>query len=77
MELHRSYDDLDTDDDDDIPYSALRPAKPATHGLPPMPDLRFEQSYLHSIAHADTWWKVALITAKDQVCDKMHEANGC
>lgn len=56
------------DDDDDIPYSVLRPTprRPA-HQLPPLPDLRFEQSYLRSIAKADTWWKVAWITARDQV----------
>ena len=36
--------------------------------LPPLPDLRFEQSYLASIAPAQgVWWKVGLITAKDQV----------
>lgn len=57
---------LDDYDDDDIPYSVLRPAKRAQN-LPPLPDLRFEQSYLHSIAAADTWWKVALITSRDQV----------
>lgn len=54
-------------DDDDIPYSVLRPAKRAQN-LPPLPDLRFEQSYLHSIAAADTWWKVVLVTTRDQVC---------
>jgi hypothetical protein len=32
-----------------------------------MPDLRFEQSYLHSIRNADTWWKVGWITVRDQV----------
>ncbi|CAK7226041.1 hypothetical protein SBRCBS47491_006091 [Sporothrix bragantina] len=35
--------------------------------LPPLPDLRFEQSYLRSIAAADTWWKVGLITIRDQM----------
>ena len=36
--------------------------------LPPLPDLRFEQSYLASIAPAKgVWWKIGLITAKDQV----------
>ncbi|KKP05231.1 hypothetical protein THAR02_02683 [Trichoderma harzianum] len=57
--------DIDNDDDD-IPYSVLRPPK-KHYNLPPLPDLRFEQSYLHSIASADTWWKVLLITARDQV----------
>jgi hypothetical protein len=59
-------DGIDDDDDEDIPYSVLRPAPPA-HQLPPLPDLRFEQSYLRSIAGADTWWKVLLITVRDQV----------
>ncbi|KAG5930386.1 hypothetical protein E4U42_001632 [Claviceps africana] len=52
--------------DDDIPYSVLRPAR-KSHNLPPLPDLRFEQSYLRSISRADTWWKVLLITTRDQV----------
>lgn len=56
----------DADDEEDIPYSVLRPRSRSTH-LPPLPDLRFEQSYLHSIAAADTHWKVAWITIRDQV----------
>lgn len=56
----------DDDDEEDIPYSVLRPA-PRHSNLPPLPDLRFEQSYLRSISKADTWWKVALITTRDQV----------
>ena len=35
--------------------------------LPPLPDLRFEQSYLASIKDADTWGRVAWITVRDQV----------
>ncbi|KAH0596347.1 hypothetical protein MHUMG1_06208 [Metarhizium humberi] len=54
------------DDEEDIPYSVLHPTR-KSHSLPPLPDLRFEQSYLRSIANADTWWKVLLITARDQV----------
>jgi Autophagy receptor ATG43 len=54
------------DDDEDIPYSVLRPT-PRSNALPPLPDLRFEQSYLNSISKADTWGKVALITLRDQV----------
>ncbi|KAK2589518.1 hypothetical protein QQS21_012802 [Conoideocrella luteorostrata] len=61
-----SDDGLLEDDEDGIPYSVLRPAR-KTNSLPPLPDLRFEQSYLRSIANADTWWKVLLITARDQV----------
>lgn len=42
------------------------------HNLPPMPDLRFEQSYLWSIRNADTWWKVGWITVRDQVRSYTH-----
>ncbi|KAK0645932.1 hypothetical protein B0T16DRAFT_412237 [Cercophora newfieldiana] len=60
-------DGIDEDEDEeDVPYSVLRP-KARQHHLPPMPDLRYEQSYLHSIRSADTWWWVVLITARDQV----------
>ncbi len=59
-------DDID-DDDDDIPYSVLKRPRRQRQALPPLPDLRFEQSYLKSIAAADTWWKIALITTRDQV----------
>ncbi|WEW56579.1 hypothetical protein PRK78_002026 [Emydomyces testavorans] len=34
--------------------------------LPPLPDLRFEQSYLASISQAKTWGRVAWITIRDQ-----------
>ncbi|KAK7949723.1 hypothetical protein PG996_000311 [Apiospora saccharicola] len=63
---------LDSEDDEDnsseIPLSVLRPhpRSPKAH-FPPMPDMRFEQSYLHSLKEADTWWKVALITVRDQM----------
>lgn len=63
---HGSDDGIDDDDDDDIPFSVLRPAS-RRHNLPPLPDLRFEQSYLSSISKADTWWKVVLVTIRDQV----------
>jgi Autophagy receptor ATG43 len=42
-------------------------ARPRRSTLPPLPDLRFEQSYLASIKSADTWSKVAYITMRDQV----------
>ncbi|KAH7329216.1 hypothetical protein B0I35DRAFT_404462 [Stachybotrys elegans] len=64
--LKREHDYILDDDDEDIPYSVLRPT-PRTNNMPPLPDLRFEQSYLRSIAEADTWWKVALITTRDQI----------
>ena len=54
-------------DVEDTPYSTIRPRRRSAH-LPPLPDLRFEQSYLHSIANANTWWAVAWVTARDQVC---------
>ncbi|RYP21230.1 hypothetical protein DL765_002369 [Monosporascus sp. GIB2] len=60
----------DGDDDDEIPVSVLKPQPRGhhrAHSFPPMPDLRFEQSYLHSIAGADKWWKVAWITVRDQM----------
>ncbi|KAK4661840.1 uncharacterized protein QC763_708250 [Podospora pseudopauciseta] len=57
-----------SDDDEDYPHSSSRKIKPVSrHHLPPLPDLRFEQSYLASIKNADTWWKIALITARDQM----------
>ncbi|KAI0199639.1 hypothetical protein F4808DRAFT_202812 [Astrocystis sublimbata] len=61
------------DDEDDIPLSVLeRPRGASRRGLnkpqlPPMPDLRFEQSYLHSIEHAETWGWIAFITVRDQI----------
>ncbi|KAF4124141.1 Fungal protein of unknown function (DUF1770) [Geosmithia morbida] len=67
VSLSHEDDDVDSiDHEEDVPYSVLKPA-PRSTKLPPMPDLRFEQSYLNSIASANTWWKVALITARDQV----------
>ncbi|KAM7204970.1 Fungal protein of unknown function (DUF1770) domain containing protein [Rhypophila sp. PSN 637] len=71
-------DELDTDEEDDElqlvdeetqPFSILHGKSRSRRGrhLPPLPDLRYEQSYLHSIREADTWWKIGLITARDQV----------
>lgn len=57
----------DEDDEENIPYRAVRP-RPRRATLPPLPDLRFEQSYLHSIQKAESYWMVAWITARDQVC---------
>ncbi|KAF7596314.1 hypothetical protein BBP40_002458 [Aspergillus hancockii] len=48
------------------PHRMIRPAS-RRHHLPPMPDLRFEQSYLASLRGADTWGRVAWITIRDQV----------
>ncbi|KAG0648522.1 hypothetical protein D0Z07_5449 [Hyphodiscus hymeniophilus] len=58
---------LDEDEDeDDIPYSVIKPL-PRRMSFGPLPDLRFEQSYLASIANAETKWRVAWITTRDQV----------
>ncbi|EMR62539.1 hypothetical protein UCREL1_10524 [Eutypa lata UCREL1] len=83
VSLHQLHDDSDIDeiDEDEIPLSVLKPTPrgqqqqqhdSARHPhypkhFPPMPDLRFEQSYLHSLAGAETWWRVAWITVRDQM----------
>ncbi|KAN0103117.1 DUF1770 domain containing protein [Hyaloscypha variabilis] len=59
-------DAIDDDNEEDIPYSVLKPT-PRRASFGPLPDLRFEQSYLASIAGADSRWKVLYITARDQV----------
>ncbi|RHZ52325.1 DUF1770 domain-containing protein [Aspergillus thermomutatus] len=48
------------------PSRMIRPVS-RRHTLPPLPDLRFEQSYLASLRGADTWGRVAWITIRDQV----------
>ncbi|KAJ5099766.1 hypothetical protein N7532_006767 [Penicillium argentinense] len=48
------------------PSRVIRPVR-RRQTLPPLPDLRFEQSYLASIKDADTWGRVAWITIRDQV----------
>jgi len=35
--------------------------------LPPLPDLRFQQSYLASLKGADSWGRIAWITVRDQI----------
>jgi hypothetical protein len=60
--VYHDIDDFDSDSDGDH-YSRHR-----RRPLPPLPDLRFEQSYMASIAPANgVWWKILLITIKDQV----------
>ncbi|PBP17705.1 hypothetical protein BUE80_DR011596, partial [Diplocarpon rosae] len=54
------------DGEEDIPYSVLKPV-PRRHSFGPLPDLRFEQSYLASIKHAESNWGVAFITLRDQL----------
>ncbi|KAL9107814.1 MAG: hypothetical protein Q9227_007329 [Pyrenula ochraceoflavens] len=41
--------------------------RPRRANIPPLPDFRFEQSYLASLKTADTAYKVAWITVRDQV----------
>lgn len=48
------------------PTYAVRPA-PRRAALPPLPDLRFEQSYLASLKNARGWKAVCWITVRDQV----------
>ena len=59
--------ETETDEESDYNVVKSRPRRNIPQ-LPPIPDLRYEQSYLHSIRDADTWWKVVLITVKDQAC---------
>ncbi|KAI9683810.1 MAG: mitochondrial peripheral inner membrane protein [Trizodia sp. TS-e1964] len=47
-------------------HASPRPPRPRAH-LPPLPDLRFEQSYLRSIAGVCGWRSVLYVTVRDQV----------
>jgi hypothetical protein len=58
-------DDLDVDEDE-VPVSVLRPL-PRRHTMPPLPDMRFEQSYLKSIEKSEGWMGIMWITFTDQV----------
>lgn len=53
-------------DDNSIPYSTLKPV-PRSSNLPPLPDLRFEQSYLASLHDVESWKGVLWVTGRDQV----------
>lgn len=65
VHVHPASSDID---DDEIPLSVLHPApRRPQHHLPPLPDLRFEQSYLKSIEKCNSSWGVAYITLRDQV----------
>ncbi|KAL4746579.1 hypothetical protein BDW72DRAFT_184646 [Aspergillus terricola var. indicus] len=64
--------ELTPSDADSIPSDLVEPHRALRsisrrHTLPPLPDLRFEQSYLSSLRGADTWGRVAWITIRDQV----------
>lgn len=65
--LDDNHSDVDSDmAHDQIPISVLNPI-PRKQTMPPLPDLRFEQSYLKSIEQAESWKGVAWITLRDQV----------
>ncbi|KAF3916936.1 hypothetical protein ABW21_db0208363 [Orbilia brochopaga] len=78
-EDHDSVDlEDDPSDDDDVAsitssilYQSQHTLDRAIHRpLPPLPDLRFEQSYLASIKNAAAdrkYWLVAMITVRDQL----------
>jgi len=57
---------LSSASDESIQSDIIRP-RPRNKSFPPIPDFRFEQSYLASIKDADTNWRVAYITIRDQV----------
>jgi hypothetical protein len=67
MDRSPSEDVLSDINEDEVPLSILRPA-PRKPQMPPLPDLRFEQSYLASIKDAKDWKVVTYITMRDQVC---------
>ena len=60
-------DNVSAVDEDEIPVSILKP-EPRRLQMPPLPDLRFEQSYLASIKDTTNWYGVTYITVRDQVC---------
>ncbi|MCJ1361438.1 hypothetical protein MMC16_000538 [Acarospora aff. strigata] len=53
--------------DSSIPYNTIHPIPRRKKTLPPLPDLRFEQSYLASLKGAEGWGRVGWITVRDQV----------
>ncbi len=59
-------DGLSDIDEDEIPVSLLRSPR-RRPAMPPLPDLRFEQSYLASIKDTKGWQGVTYITMRDQV----------
>ncbi|KAK0937670.1 hypothetical protein LTR48_003940 [Friedmanniomyces endolithicus] len=59
-------DDVSEVGEGEIPVSLLRPT-PRKPVMPPLPDLRFEQSYLASIKDAKGWQGVTFITLRDQL----------
>jgi len=66
LSSHRDPDASSDVAEDEVPLSVLRPV-PRRSTLPPLPDLRFEQSYLKSIEKAEGWKGLLWITVRDQV----------
>jgi Autophagy receptor ATG43 len=62
-----SPDPSDISDDDSTVPSDIIHSRPRSKSFPPLPDFRFEQSYLASIKNAKTNTQVILITVRDQV----------
>lgn len=75
LEEHPDPDSASIVGEDEIPISVLRPV-PRRNTMPPLPDLRFEQSYLKSIERAESWKGVLWITLRDQVWTQRHSQNG-
>ena len=56
----------DVDSEDTLPSDLIKPL-PRRKSFPPIPDFRFEQSYLASLKNAQTNTQIAIITIRDQV----------
>jgi hypothetical protein len=48
------------------PIRMVKP-RPRRTAFPPLPDLRFQESYLTSLKGAKSWGRIAWITVRDQV----------
>jgi hypothetical protein len=48
------------------PIRMVKP-RPRRAAFPPLPDLRFQESYLASLKGAKSWGRIAWITVRDQV----------
>jgi hypothetical protein len=74
---HPDPDALDDTAEDEVPISLLDPVHRRAN-MPPLPDMRFEQSYLKSIEKAESWKGVLWITLRDQVGIPPHQvAHAC
>lgn len=69
-DIEEDVDHSDASSTSTLPSDIIRPLPrrpPTRHGHLPLPDLRFEQTYLASLKNADTYGKIAYITIRDQV----------